>query len=513
MLSSERVANSVLAPEEQRLQAVLATHPEVTQAVLHAETGADGRRMRTAYLLPKRIGAHPTDHGARTREYVEEWEAVYDYVYAGPEPTDATFDVRGWNSSFTGTEIAEGDMRDWVHHTVARIQGLGRERILELGCGTGLLLHRLAPTARRYVGSDVSQAAVDRIAQSFGGTPPGNVELHHAPADEVGFIAPGSVDCAVINSVTQYFLDETYLTKVLRQAVAAVGTGGAVYVGDVRSAALNRAFCTGLELATVDDSTPREQLQARVERRCCTGTELLIDPGYFTDLPAVIPRIAHVAILPKRSRRPSEMNRYRFDVVLSLDTPPARPTNIPEWRSWAAADMDLATLRHILQNDEPDALGFSDVRNARTHADHTAARLLQRFDGPSSAAEIRAEAESGGVGVDPEELWALAEKLPYTVELSWARSAPDGSFDVAFLRNGPNPRTAEFPHHPTPPRQHTNRLWHACAENLDPLQLRRYVRERLPGIPTPDRIVVLEEFPLTPNGEVDRSTLAAIHWA
>ena len=54
-------------------------------------------------------------------------------------------------------------MREWVDVTVARIAALQPERVLEIGCGTGLLLYRLAPNCERYVGTDFSAVAQRQV--------------------------------------------------------------------------------------------------------------------------------------------------------------------------------------------------------------------------------------------------------------------------------------------------------------------------------------------------------------
>ena len=37
-------------------------------------------------------------------------------------------------------------------------------------------------------------------------------------------------------------------------------------------------------------------------------------------------------------------------------------------------------------------------------------------------------------GVDPAEFWALADQLPYRVELSWGRHTAEGRFDAVLVR-------------------------------------------------------------------------------
>src|SRR5690606_40465937 len=82
--------------------------------------------------------------------------------YGGPGPADAS--IVGGTDSLPGAPIGEAAMREWRDGTVRRIRALGPKRLLEIGCGTGLLLHRLAPGCERYTATDLSQAALDLIA-------------------------------------------------------------------------------------------------------------------------------------------------------------------------------------------------------------------------------------------------------------------------------------------------------------------------------------------------------------
>ena len=487
------------------VQEILDSHPDVARSVVVA----DGQR-RTAYVMARQTSQDDESS-------VEEWQALFDYVYLGTGPGETTFDTSGWASTYTGADFGGDDMREWVDETVARIRTLPGRRVLELGCGTGLLLHRLAADADLYLASDFSSHALDRIRRRFDGQLPGNVRLHQATADDLHFTGPGSVDTVVINSVVQYFPDDRYLTRVLADAADVVAEKGVIFVGDVRSAALNRAFCAGVELSAAAPDTPREEVQARVERRCCGGTELLVDPRYFLALHEALPRLAHVAIMPRRGRRATEMNRYRFDAILFLDAVPDRLTDVPEWSHWADAGRNVKMLRRLLIRDAPATAGFLGVPNLRTAGDHLAATLLERPDGPPTAADIRRVAYADQGAVDPADLWALGDALSYDVQLSWARAAQDGSFDLAFVRRtaepGGAPAPAAFPAEPVSPGQCASRPWRTVAESLDPTELRAFLRARLPEAMLPTRFVILEHLPLTADGDIDVAELTAVQWA
>src|SRR5439155_24925407 len=125
---------------------------------------------------------------------------------------DPTLNTSGWVSSFTGEPIPTAEMRSWVDDIVAGILALEPEHVLEIGCGTGMLLARVAPRCSSYVGIDFSVAALDHVRsmqQSVAGL--GHIRLLERNADNLDDFAPQSFDTVVINSVVQHFPDPDYL--------------------------------------------------------------------------------------------------------------------------------------------------------------------------------------------------------------------------------------------------------------------------------------------------------------
>src|SRR5262249_32100297 len=181
--------------------------------------------------------------------------AVYDELYAAPA-ADPTFNIAGWNSSYTGEPIPAEEMREWVDRSVERILALRPRRVLEIGCGTGLLLFRVAPNCERYLATDLSPAVIGQLRDELARQHLQQVTLMERSADDLDGLEEGSFDLVIINSVTQHFPDAEYLIRVLEGALRVLAKGGRVFVGDVRSLPLLEAFHTSVQLHPAAASLP-----------------------------------------------------------------------------------------------------------------------------------------------------------------------------------------------------------------------------------------------------------------
>ncbi|MER6874000.1 amino acid adenylation domain-containing protein, partial [Amycolatopsis sp. NPDC000673] len=498
------------------IEAVLARHDAVRQCAADVVEGAaPGEESLVAFLCldERRIDGGDDLPG----EHVGQWQQIYEGTYRGrgEAAEDPSFNLAGWTSSYTGGPIDEAEMANWLRDTVARVLELRPRRALEIGCGTGMILARVAPSCESYVGTDLSAAALDTVRGFLGDTGKSAVALRLAAAHE-SILDGEEFDTVILNSVVQYFPSLAYLVDVLRRAAAAMPSGGRIFLGDLRSLCLLDLFHASVEAHRADVAMRVRELKARVQRRTAYDEELCIDPRFFGVLRAELPSISAARVLPKRGRYRNELTRFRYDVVLTVGDGSERPEAVPaaEWRDWEADEFSLQELRRLVRDPVPP-LSLRNIPNARLEQLAVLRDLLAERDPASSVGELLAQAEGiSNPGVDPEDLWALADELPCHVEVSWLEGRADGSFDAVVrpVPAGPDVEPGPAPT-PAPPaarpdlRQYANNpLWrkaHAgvLAEVAD--EVRRY----LPQAMTPDRYVVLPELPLTLNGKVDRAAL------
>ena len=487
--------------------------------IASAEEPEAGQQL-LAYVVADKLPTQPSDIY---------WQSIWNEAYAEPindksaEKEDPTFNISGWIDSYTGEQHLHAPMQEWVDTTVDRIMALKPKRVLEIGCGTGLLLYRIAPQCNSYVGVDFSSSALALIAQQVKRLGLNNVSLIKSTADELSAANLASFDLVIINSVIQYFPSYEYLLKVLQLATSQLAKKGNVFIGDVRHLALKELFNTSIEVAKAPDNLTIDLLQHRIKAHQEKESELLIDPEFFYQLKRMIPSINNVDIQLKRGSYRTEMSAYRYDVLLQLDTSVQMISDSEFTQRYVPSNL---TEFEALVSELSEPIVIRDCVNARLVSDQLIQNALETEKPTHSVDRLKQLVNQGlqcvkgfqyANSFQPEEIYQL--RSSYTVSLTWAKSGDPTCFDVYF--------------YPKNKQLHINRDISAADMNTDandsdiqksmadltnrPIQLtdnaelinrlKQKLQQSLPEFMVPNDFIFLASIPLTPNGKIDRKAL------
>ncbi|OJZ73636.1 hypothetical protein BRW65_11615, partial [Mycobacterium paraffinicum] len=474
--------------------------PHVTMAAAAVHNNGNGANL-VAYVTLE----HATTADDDDDEIVAQWQHVYDDLYGAETGTSGLgTDFRGWNSSYTGEPIPLTEMEEWRSATVDRIMALRPRRVLEIGVGLGLLLSHIAPQCERYVATDMSAAAIDYLARSMERLElpwRDRVQLLTRPAHVIEGLPLGFFDTVILNSVVQYFPNAGYLADLIESVTELLRPGGSLFIGDVRNHGLQGAFQTSVALARSDNADAPE-LRHRIQRALIGETELLLAPEFFTAWAVDHPAVSALDIQVKRGAADNELTRYRYDVVLhKAPTSVHSLAAVPTWAWTDCAGLD--GLHDRLTSHRPADIRISGIPRAGLVTD---VRIEQGLAAGLSLADARAQAsglEPTGTAT-PDELHRLGEALGYRVAVTWG--AQPGTLDAIFMDAAEErvPTISDV-YLPEPDGRHDTA--NDPRNNTRISAVRRRLSARLPDYMLPTQIMVLDEFPMTSSGKIDRKML------
>lgn len=512
------------------IEAQLSAHPEVAcTAVLLHHLGKDLPKL-VAYVEGRDIESFDEADSVveeLSHRQLDHWQALYEDVYSDlAKAEDYLLNFGGWNSSYTGEAIPVAEMAYWADTTAQRILALSPKRVLEIGCGSGLLLFRIAPHCEHYYGTDYSKEAIDFLgnilkSDQFASL---DVSLAQRAAHELNDFPAQAFDVVVINSVVQYFPNRTYLDDVLQSAARLVRQGGYVFAGDLRYLEQLKGFHFQIQWEKFR-THPQRALQTLAQFRKAHSesirreSELLISPAYFAQLSQNHSPFTHAAMMLKRGTFSNELTQFRYDVLLRVGQAPQEilPAKVLDWQE---DRVTLERLKTQLKDASALPLLVTNIPNARLNLITQGQAALDHLNPGQSFTELEHQVThrlDAAPGIHPEQLWSIAAETHRVAGVGWPAMESAGSLCALFHEQTQEPTLPGegqvwFPLDISSfsPDQHvTNNPLGSAMVHMGP-RLRSFLQDRLPDFMVPHEYIVLSNLPKTSSGKIDRRALPVL---
>lgn len=488
------------------IESVLESDSWVRRSVVTLiDTNISGKRL-CAYVVPEWAEIEAFLEREEKARRTAEWQSIYNYYYTADAAVAAhvTFDTRGWNDSFTRTAFPQEEMRAWLDQALAKIRALEPRRVLEIGCGTGMLLFALAGECERYAGLDLSAAVVDRLRASLAMNAPqwSHVSVAAAEAHDLSSVAAETFDLVILNSVVQYFPSAAYLMRTLELAAARLAPGGRVFIGDIRSLDLLRPLQTAIKCSTLSPETPLGVLRSEVDKAMAAENELVLSADYFESLQEqpLAGRQVRALLWLKMGESRNELFSYRFDAAIQLDALESCEVHRIEYECGMAERGRLAFLAEQARGGPFMIWG---IPNRRLVRDRILADRMSSDPAPATLAELLEgiPADPATHEIDPSLLTRAAAELGYRLQTRISPLSPF-RFDALFHRE-----PVVWPVAAGLRAARANNPLRARSASILLDRLRARLLEHLPSFMVPQTIMVLDQFPTNRSGKVARGAL------
>jgi len=460
----------------------------------------------------------------QTDALVGQWRDVYDQLYSDHKHKEEnTFDIAGWNNSYTRLPFSFHEMKEWRDSTVNRINYLNPRAILEIGCGTGLLTFPLVKNCKTYIGADFSSVVVDKLDDALKSLGVDNASLLVARADEVfdiKTVKDANIDTIILNSITQYFPNVDYLDEILVKSIEILNLGK-IFIGDIRDYRLVNVLHFSIEAhkirqngSELDASTLQNSIKMQIKKEA----ELLLSPAYFLNLAKRSQKIEMIEILPKRGVCDNELNGFRYDVIIHVNQRDISKVQLPlneKNKDTLALEYENNINVQNLLKSKHSALIVKGYPNKRVWRDYKLNHELDNLE----ALDIYQREETLIRECDNilslEDLHSTAKQHGYVLYCHLALEHEDSSskYDLYFYKD----QSILNLHKQHIFQNYLNGYYQTKFNNnpyiniqrrpLDIAKVKASLLNNLPEYMIPSLFIELAEMPLTPNGKIDRKAL------
>jgi amino acid adenylation domain-containing protein len=259
----------------------------------------------------------------------------------------------GFISSYTGAYFTFAEVEAYQNYVVqlARLHLPQNGNVLEIGCGSGLLMFEIAGFAASYTGldpSDVTQAKNRQFCKQKGYD---HIRIVNGFAHEIDKLPEDHFDLILMASVIQFFPGFIYLEDVIKKALALLKQGGVILLADVMDLNRKSDFWQSL-VRFKNDNWNRPLLKTKTDLE----NELYVGKEYFIQLEARLPSIEWTRIIERQDRFRNELD-YRYDVLIKKGVAdrngvdPAQPEKLRFYTAWHLNGYSGANIFNPISSD------------------------------------------------------------------------------------------------------------------------------------------------------------------
>merc|ERR1712137_220689 len=396
------------------------------------------------------------------------WGSIYDEMYFADEfqvddgVNDPTMDWAAYYDSFTGVMHERNTIEEWVAETVSEIALHKPKKVMEMGCGKGMILFKTAsiPSVKSLVCCDLSGKAIKHVdnlwqwmhekghvvngekdAPKDGPTPINadcSLRTYVRDASNYAGIGDVSLDAVVCNGVAMHFPSARYLVEVLEKGLPKLQMDGHFHLGEIISLAHQPLFLLRRARHMDPEATFSKLQDEKFRAEVLAGAkDRAYDHRLFYSLAhhAQIPGVTAVEIQLKHGEIMSEFSRYRYNVILHRGEAQKASSlkTVSEEVCQKSTSEIVASFKEIAASNSSDVIACHSIPNARLTADV----LLKNGTCDAVAPAVQLGVGEGG-GICPAELRKeFVSQLPsHHIVLTWSRDGHEDHMDVYALPLG-----------------------------------------------------------------------------